>query len=128
MHEFERALALNQNYIDHGFAQVLMCADEPARAIEALEANMRLDHLQPLIYSTGWMGRANYMLKRYGEAVRLFRECVSRLPHLQWPHLRLAEAYAQSGQLEEARAEAAEVLRINPGFTIEKYKRLVVYK
>jgi adenylate cyclase len=32
------------------------------------------------------------------------------------------------GQLEEARAEAAEVLRINPGFTIESYKRLAVHK
>jgi adenylate cyclase len=40
----------------------------------------------------------------------------------------LAAAYAQSGQLEEARAEAEKVLRINPGFTIERYKRLSVYK
>ena len=35
---------------------------------------------------------------------------------------------AQSGQLEEARAEAAEVLRLNPAFTIESFKRLLVYK
>jgi hypothetical protein len=28
----------------------------------------------------------------------------------------LAFAYAQSGELEEARKEAAEVLRTNPGF------------
>jgi adenylate cyclase len=40
----------------------------------------------------------------------------------------LASAYAQSGQFEEARAQAAEVLRINPGFTIESWKRLAVYK
>jgi adenylate cyclase len=32
------------------------------------------------------------------------------------------------GQLEEARKEAAEVLRINPGFTIEGYKPILVYK
>ena len=60
--------------------------------------------------------------------MRLFRECALRSPNQQWPHLALASAYAQLGQLEEARAEAAEVLRINPGFTIESYKRLVVYK
>jgi hypothetical protein len=40
----------------------------------------------------------------------------------------LAAAYAQSGQLEEASKEAAEVLRINPGFTIESHKRLVLHK
>ena len=33
-----------------------------------------------------------------------------------------------SKSLEEARAQAAEVLRINPGFTIESWKRLAVYK
>jgi adenylate cyclase len=31
-------------------------------------------------------------------------------------------------RLEEARKEAAEVLRINPRFTIESYKRLAVFK
>ena len=74
------------------------------------------------------MGMANYQLKRYGEAVRRLRECTSRLPNLEWPHRVLAAAYAQSGQLEEASKEAAEVLRINSGFTIERYKRLAVYK
>jgi adenylate cyclase len=124
--EFERAFALNPNFIDHRYARSLMYAGEPARAIEVLNANMRLDPFQPLIYATGWLGQAYYLLKRYGEAVRLARECASRLPNLQWPRLHLAAAYAQSGELEEARKEAAEVLRINPGFTIESYKRLLV--
>jgi hypothetical protein len=66
-------------------------------------------------------GIANYMLKRYGEAVRLLRESALRVPNLQWPHVWLASVYAHAGQLEEARAEAAELLRINPGFTIESW-------
>jgi adenylate cyclase len=126
--EFERAFALNPNFIDHRYAQALMCAGEPARAIEVLEANIRLDPFQLPIYVTSWLGQANFSLKRYWEAVRLFHECASRLPHLQWPHIMLAFACAQSGQLEEARAEAAEVLRINPGFTIESWQRLAVFK
>jgi adenylate cyclase len=72
-----------------------------------------------------WLaGQANYMLKRYGDAVRLLRECTSRLPNVQWVRVWLASAYAQLGQLEEARAEAAEVLRINPGFKLETFIRL----
>jgi adenylate cyclase len=43
-------------------------------------------------------------------------------------HLWLASAYAQLGQIEEARKEAAEVLRIAPGFTIEGYGRILPYK
>ncbi len=126
--EFERAFALNPNFIDHRYARALIFAGEPARAIEVLQANMRLDPFQPLLYATSWLGSANYMLKRYGEAMRLCRETVSRLPNLLWPHTLLISAYAQTGQLEEARKEAAEVLRINPGFTIEGYKRLLVFK
>jgi adenylate cyclase len=125
--EFEQASALNPNFIDFRHARALTYAGEPARAIEVLEANIRLDPF-PWSHAYGSMGLANYMLKRYGEAMRWCRECTSRLPNLQWPHAMLAAAYARSGQLEEARAEAAEVLRINPGFTIERYKRLLVHK
>jgi adenylate cyclase len=127
--EFERAFALNPNFIDYRYARVLIYAGEPAKAIQVLEENLRFDPFQPLIWSTSWLGFANFMLRRYGEAVRLLRECASRLPNLQWPHLWLAAAYAQAGQLEEARREAAEVLRINPGFTIESWKPIrLLYK
>jgi adenylate cyclase len=40
----------------------------------------------------------------------------------------LGSAYAQWGQLDKARKETAEVLRINPGFTIERFKPLAVYR
>ena len=108
-------------------AAALIFAGEPATALQVLEASIRLDPF-PRPQAFGHMGLANYLLKRYREAVRLFGELVSRLPNLQLPHLWLAAAYAQLGQLEEARAEAAEVLRINPGFTIEGWKRLLVFK
>ena len=125
--EFERAFALNRNFIDHRYANVLNLAGEPARALEVLEAGIRLDPF-PWPGAFGQMGLANYLLKRYGEAVRLCGEHAARRPNLQFPHLGLAAAYAQSGRLEEAKAEAAQVLRINPGFTIESWKRLAVFK
>src|SRR5262249_5028911 len=91
--------------------------------------NIRLDPLQPQVYAfTAVMGNANYSLKRYEEAVRLLRECASRLPNLQRSHVWLASACAQLGQLGEARKEAVEGLRINPGFTIESWKRSAVHK
>jgi adenylate cyclase len=126
--EFERAFVLNPNFIDSRFAHLLTYAGEPAKAMEILEANIRLDPFQPLMHSSGFMGFANYMLKCYSETVRLLRECISHLPNSQAVHLWLASAYAQLGQVEEARGEAAEVLRINPGFTIERWKRLAVHK
>src|SRR5215468_470433 len=108
--EFERAFALNPNFIDHRFAIALIYVGEPARAIEVLEANMRLDPFASPNYSYGVMGMANYTLKHYEEAVRWLSECALRLPNLQVSHVWLASAYAQLGKLEEAKKEAAEVL------------------
>jgi tetratricopeptide (TPR) repeat protein len=68
------------------------------------------------------------MLKCYDDAIRSLRECAARMPNSQFPHVGLAASYAQLKQLTEAKVEAKEVLRINPGFTIEKFKGLAVYK
>jgi len=86
-----------------------------------------LDPFQPS-YAFGTMGIVNYMLKRYGEAVRRLRHCTLGMPNVQWPHAWLAAGYARLGQLEEAGAEAADVLRINPAFTIESWKRTAPFK
>jgi adenylate cyclase len=40
----------------------------------------------------------------------------------------LAATYAQLGRLEEARAEAAEVLRLQPNYTISMKRRIVVFR
>jgi len=125
--EFERALSLNPNFTDPSFGLCLVFAGEPARAIEVLQANLRLDPFQNPS-RLGYMGHAFYMLMRYSEAVPPLRECASNLPNFRIVHLWLAAAYAQLGQLAEARAEAAEVFRIEPGFTIERRKRTGVYK
>ena len=122
--EFERAFALNPNFIDNRFAMVLIYAGQPAKAIEVLHANVRLDPFQSIVSSFGFLGFANLVLKRYEEAAHLFRECTSRLPNLQSPHLWLACTYAHLGLIDEARGEAAEVLRINPAFTIARWKCL----
>ena len=125
--EWERAFALNPNFLDFRYGFGLLFLGEPAKAIEVVEANLRLDPRPIPAYSYGLMGIANYMIKRYPDAVRLLRDCKSRGPNPTVVHLVLASAYAQLGQLEEARAEIAEVLRIDPGFTVAKSKQTYLY-
>jgi adenylate cyclase len=122
--EFECAFALNTNFIDHRFANVLAHAGEAARAIEVLHANIRLDPFRPI--HLGYLGHAYYMLGRYADAVPPLRECTSRLPNYQIVHLWRAAAHAQMGRSTEA--EAAEILRIWPGFAIAKWKPIAVYR
>lgn len=124
---YERALSLNPNFADSGLGLCLVFAGEPARAIDILQANLRLDPFQNAS-RLGYVGHALYMLKRYPEAVPPLRECAWRMPNFRIGHLWLAAAYAQTGQLVEARAEADEVRRIEPGFTIDRWKTTAVYK
>jgi adenylate cyclase len=122
--EFERAIALNPNFTDWRLTSALIYAGEPERAIEMAHAHMRLDpYYHPM--APGWLGLAHYQLKRYSDALAPLRECVSRMPRYKSAHTRLAATYAQLGLQEEARAEIAEVHRMDPKHTIDGYYRRV---
>jgi adenylate cyclase len=123
---FERAVSLNPNYVCWQFGGALVLAGNSRRAIDVLETYMRLD---PFHAPVGLLGLAHYMLKQYAQAERVLRDCVSRAPRLRPVHTWLAATYAQMGRREEARAEAAEVLRIQPNFTIAgTARRIAVFK
>ena len=76
-----------------------------------------------------WLAKPAILLKQYSEAQRWLRQCTARAPNHQYGHAFLAATYAQLGQLEDARAEAAEVLRVNPKYSIgETQKRVSFFK
>lgn len=122
--EFERAIALNPNFTDWRFGLTLVRAGEPERAIQVLETHMRCDPFyvpsMPLA-----LGIARFHLKEYSEALPLLREFASRSPNLTQGHIVLAACLAQLGRLDEARAEVAEVLRIDRNYTIDGTQRRV---
>jgi len=114
---FERAVALNPNFTNWRYAFTLVFAGRPERAIQTLEAHMRLDPFhEPFAPAT--RGLACFMLGRYEEALSHLRESVSRAPNMRAARVWLTATCAQLGDVANARAEAAEVLRIDPGYTI----------
>jgi adenylate cyclase len=122
--EFEKAIALNPNYVEWSFGAALLYAGYPKRAIDVLEACMRLDPIYtPSI--TVHLGFAHYMLKQYEQALTVLRECASLAPNFRSGHVLLVATHARLGQLDEARAEVAEVLRIQPNYTITGTARLM---
>jgi adenylate cyclase len=126
--ELEKAVTLNPGYADWRFALVLLLGGEFERAIETSRSYMRFDPFyRP--QTPAWSGMAHYMLKDYDGALRLLRECVSRAPNFRPGHVWLAATYAQMGQMTGARAEAAEVLRLEPNYSIERTsKRIMGFK
>jgi adenylate cyclase len=117
--EFERATQLNANFTDYHFAFALLVAGEPAKAIQTLEAHMRLDPFYQA-RTTAMLGFAYYLLGRYLDALPYLQEAASRAPNHGHSRRYLAAAYAQLGQLDRARDEATEALRIEPWFRINQ--------
>ena len=123
--EFERALELNPNFTDRRFAAALIFAGQLDRAVQCIQAHKRADPLYFPIAS-GFLGLAFYMLRRYSDALTPLLECVSRSPDLRDGHVWLAATYAQLGQTEQARRQAAEVLRLEPTYTTQRTARPIM--
>ena len=60
---------------------------------------------------------AHYLRGQYAQALPPLRECAARAPNMRIGHLWLAATCARLGEVQEARAAAAEVLRIEPKWT-----------
>ena len=53
----------------------------------------------------------------------MYKKSIDRAPNDFWMHAALATVYIMMGRDEEARTAAAEVLRINPKFSLEWYAK-----
>jgi adenylate cyclase len=125
--EFQRAFALNRNFVDNRFALALAYAGKAQEGIAFLRTHIQLDPFQPLD-SFGFLGHAHYMLGNYPQAVAALAVYPSRAPAVRILPLWLAASYAQAGEMEHARAEARQVLRLEPVFTIAAWARTAVYQ
>ncbi len=74
------------------------------------------------------IGSASYLSGHSEEALALLQQLLSLYPKHLGGHLTLAAVYSELGKEAEARAEAAEVLRINPNFSLEVHKQRVPIK
>jgi len=121
---FEQAIVLNPNFTDWRFALPLVLSGQFTRAIEVAQTHMRLDPFYPpnVPHMSGF---AHYMLKQYSATLTLERACLSRSPNHRAAHCVLAAAYAQLGRIDEASAEARDVLRIEPTYTINGTQKVV---
>lgn len=69
------------------------------------------------------IGSAYYFAGKPVEAIASLKQYLSRYPHMLRAHLTLTAAYSELGQIAEAQAAAAEVLRLNPKFSLEVHKQ-----
>jgi adenylate cyclase len=93
---------------------------KPEEVLAYAQKAIRLDPRHPDKYSMP-EGVAYNGMGRYAEAVDALKTSDQNNP---WVHVNLVYAYSELGRERDARAEAAEVLRISPRFSLEEMERM----
>ncbi len=127
--EAQKAVALAPGlafaYIWLGSA--LLYAGRSGEAIRFLEKAIRLNPFPPAYWLRD-LGEAYCMTKRYEEAITEFKRAIQANPHYFECHVSLAGTYSLMGRGSDAEAAASEVLRIDPGFSVQAYSKTLPYK
>ncbi len=127
--EVERAITLDPNSAS-GYtwlAQILNFAGRPEEAIGLAQKAMRLNP-RVLVTPLFLLGQAHRLAGRYETAIAFLKRIPTLNPNYLPAHVHLAANYSELGREEEARAEAAEVLRISPDFSLEFVRQRFPYK
>ncbi len=98
----------------------LVADDRAGEAREYARKAMRLNPNPPDWYLLA-VARAELFTGHCEEAIEIYRKCVARLPDFSSCQRDLTAALMTLGRTDEARAQAREVLRISPNFTVSAY-------
>ncbi len=126
--ETERAIALDSNDAAsyRNLWEILVFIGQPEKGLMMIEKAIRLNpHVAYYVNALGW---AYYWLRRYEEAVAAFKRALPRSPNILVAHVGLAATYGALGRGAEAQAEVAEVLRVNPQFSVAVWQQRLPFK
>jgi tetratricopeptide (TPR) repeat protein len=123
--EYARAMALNPNDADiiAEYADSLVYAGQPKKSVELLERAMRLNPYYPDWY-LWYMADAYNALARPQDVI----STVQRMQNQAEGRRLLAANFAHLGMVEQAKAQASEVMRLHPGFTISRWRHRPPYR
>ena len=124
--ECKKAVDLDPNVAAHRvwYGAVLYTAGQYEVAVKELEQAVRRDPMAGT-WVLRFLGGAYAFSGRHDEAIATLRKAIQKAPEDYLSRLGIIRAYIFAGRQEEAEAEAAEVLRLNPKFSLENYaKRL----
>jgi len=123
----ERGLELEPNSADVVFAYAMILLYAGRNSIPFFERAIRLNPKPPNLYLRIY-AEALREAGRYEEAIAQVKKAIEREPGDIFSYIFLTAAYSMAGREKEARAAAAEVLKINPKFSLERFAKIHPYK
>ena len=128
--EAEKAISLSPNSATAYWAlgTALSLSGRPQEAIPMLQKSLRLSPIPIHSQVLGLLAHSYGMLGQYEEAIATYRKVLQLYgPDHLMAHIGLVATYASMGREKEARAEGAEVLRIDPKFSWERWIKGLPY-
>ncbi len=105
---------------------VLTWAGRAEEGIRYLQHAIRLNPFAPAMFFNN-LAVAYRDAGQYEKAIEECKKALQREPNTQFPYIHMAISYLRLGREEEARAAAAEILRINPKFSLERYAKTLPF-
>jgi adenylate cyclase len=115
--EFEAAVALDRNdaWAVRQLGLTLSGQGQPEAAIPYLEKAIRLSPREPTVGSVyASLGAQHLFLGHTEEAIHFERKARAENPRIWWIRLGLAGAFGLNGDIDDARAEIGEALKLKP--------------
>ena len=125
----EKAVALNPNSsIAHFYlGKTLFFAGRAEESIPEYKKAIRLNPIPPNAYPWS-LGLSYGYTGQYKEAIEWCEKAVRQEPDDLLARMMMTVVYSWSGRDEEARVQAAEVLRIQPKFSVKGFEKKLTYK
>jgi adenylate cyclase len=125
----ERAIELSPNGADAyaQLAMILIYSDKIESAIKLLERALRLNPMPQSYYYLN-LAIAYRENGQNEKAIEAAKKALSGTPDNIALNLTLAASYISLDQAEEARKYVEEILRKNPGFSLENHAKVLPYK
>jgi len=120
-----RAIAGDPNFAMaySALAFVLCDLGRPSQAIPLIRKAVRLDPRRYYYYAF-FEGRAYYLMGRYADAIPPLKINAESPEGGVAALMGLAFCYIETGRLDEARVAAAEIMRINPRYSLAAQKKM----
>ncbi len=125
LEQARRAVALDPNdtLSQMVLGTILALAGQPEEALGLLESALARD--PEFAFSSSILvqiGNAHRMRGDHEQAIASLNRAIHKTPDSAAAHQMLAATYAERGELDKARAESREVLRINPNFALSQLR------